>query len=46
MLVNLVRSLILALSFLDLVTCDALLDGRICPLDQVLYPLLIYRVFF
>jgi hypothetical protein len=46
MLVDLVRSLILALSLLDEVACDALLDGRICPLDQVLYSLLIYRVFF
>jgi hypothetical protein len=46
MLVYLVRSLILVLSFLDKVACDALLDGSICPLDQVLYSLLIYRVFF
>ena len=46
MLVDLVRSLILVLSFLDLVACDALLDGSICTLDQVLYSLLIYRVFF
>jgi len=46
MLVDLVRSLILVLSFLDQVACDALLDRRVCPLDQVLYSLLIYRVFF
>ena len=46
MLVDLVRSLILVLSFLDLVACDALLDRRVCPLDKMLYSLLIYRVFF
>ena len=46
MLVDLVRSFILVLSFLDLVTCNALLNRRVCPLDQVLYSLLIYRVFF
>ena len=46
MLVDLVRSFILILSFLDLVTCDALLDRRVCPLNQVLYSLLIYCVFF
>ena len=46
MLVNLVRSLIVFLSFLDQVARDALLDCCICPLDQVFYSLLIYSVFF